>query len=127
MLDSLNLDFLKLRIRQFDYGGNTFRVLMPLEGEFNEILKRMKEPNEALQERVRLKNTGDLDDESIKKAAGTLSYILDTWSLLCNENGEKPLVTLDELERLIPFQVQFGVAQEVMKIFQPDWEDTRKN
>lgn len=126
MLDTLKIDLQKLRIRTFDFGGNTFRVLMPLSGEIDLIMGRIHNPGEDLINLVKGEKQ-DADLEALKKAASTSSYILETWSLLCNEAGERVKTSYQELNELVPFAVQVEVAKRVIELLQPDWSSERKN
>ena len=126
MLETLKLDLQRLRIREFSFGGNTFRVLMPISGELDLIMKRIAEPSEALRKEV-IGEEKNPDADAVKKAASTASYILESWNLLCNEEGVRVVTTYAELNKLVPFAVQIEVAKLVIELLAPNWSDERKN
>ena len=127
MLKDLGINLNVLRIRRFEYGGNTFRVLMPLAGELTLIMQRIDTPEESTFKLIRADQKKDADGELVLKAAKTAQYILESWNLLCNEAGEKKQVTYEELQAEIPFAIQVEVSKRVIDLLQPDWSEDKKN
>jgi hypothetical protein len=126
MLDSLKLNLLSLRIRSFDFGGNTFRVLMPLTAELDALMKKINSPEQAIKDLIAAQEAGK-DSETLDKASKTAAYIVEAWGLLCNEAGERVQTNYEELQECIPFAIQVEVAKRVIDLLQPNWSDERKN
>lgn len=144
-----------VRIRQFELGGQKFRVRVPLAAEAEALYERTKTPDAQVAEakyqeiakpllELKDKLTDETNDivftdndiivkeKSMREMANTQAItqqrILETFKLLVpiDETNMNDL-TYDDINAEFPFPIQLTMVKKITEIISPGYEDSKKN
>ena len=151
---SINAD--QIRIRHFEYGGQQFKVRIPLSKEAEDMFKRVDNPPQQLIDKkfselskslfdkkeeiaesgadIKFTDDGDVlvGGKSLKEMAKSQASgeirILESIKLLVPTNG-KTLddITYDDVESEFPLPVQLSLVKKIAEVVSPNYDDIRKN
>lgn len=141
--------------RQFELGGHTFKVRVPLVAESDEIYKRVMEPDAQTIDRIYKEMTDPLQKfkeeateesgfvftendvlvsgrsmrEASKNKAMTEARIVEYIKLLIPENPENSLVDLTyaDIEAEFPMSVQLMLCEKIGEAISPTYKEARGN
>lgn len=141
--------------RQFELGGHTFKVRVPLISESDEIYKRVMEPNEQIINRIYKEMTDPLQKfkeeateesgfvftdndvlvsgrsmrEAAKNKAMTEARVVEYIKLLIPENPENSLsdLTYEDIELEFPMSVQLMLCEKIGEAISPTYKEARGN
>lgn len=141
--------------RQFELGGHTFKVRVPLIAESDEIYKRVMEPDAQTIERLYTEMTDPLQKfkeeateesgfvftdndvvvsgrsmrEAAKNKAMTEARIVEYIKLLVPENSENSLadLTYADIELEFPMSVQLLLCEKIGEAISPTYKEARGN
>ena len=141
--------------RQFELGGHTFKVRVPLVAESDEIYKRVMEPSAETIERIYKEMTDPLQKfkeeateesgfvftdndvlvsgrsmrEASKNKAMTEARIVEYIKLLIPENPENSLadLTYSDIEVEFPMSVQLMLCEKIGEAISPTYKESRGN
>lgn len=145
----------KIRIRQFEYNGQQFKVRVPLTQEAEAMFDRVDNPPESLvqakfdeltkelyakkdeiaESKADIKFTDDdvlVGDQSLKtlaksQASGEIR-ILESIKLLVPVDGTNlGDITYEEIQQEFPLPVQLSLVKKIAEVVSPSYEDVRKN
>lgn len=145
----------KLRIRSFEYNGQTFKVRIPLAKEAEEMFERVENPpqdlidkkfhelskslyekkDEIIESNADIKFLDDdviVGDKSLKEIAKAQATgeirILESIKLLVSTNGQNLTdITYEEIETEFPLPVQLSLVKKIAEVVSPAYDDIRKN
>lgn len=138
-----------IRVRQFTYGGHTFKVRIPLVSEndamrerianahlntmaINAIFVKRTEGLEAFESVQVTENDIIVEGRSMKQAAidehKARVQITEMLNLLVPEvdDGQGPL-TYEQIEAELPFSVQIELMRKIVDVISPNLEESKKN
>lgn len=151
---SINAD--QIRIRHFEYGGQPFKVRIPLAKEAEEMFKRVDNPPQDLIDKkfkelsqslfdkkdeiiesgadIKFKEDGDvivggksLKDMAKSQASGEIR-ILESIKLLVPTNGANLNdITYADVEAEFPLPIQLSLVKKIAEVVSPSYDDIRKN
>jgi len=150
---SLGINTDSVRIREFELGGQKFRVRVPLSSEAESMFEKTKEPpkdivdakfkeiSEPLYQNKDSLNTEEfvfLDDDIVikdksmremaKNKATTEMRILETFKLLVPADGTNfDNLTYEEITEEFPLPIQLTIVKKITEVISPGYEETRKN
>ena len=150
---SLGINTDSVRIRDFELGGQKFRVRVPLSTEAESMFEKTNEPPkelvdskfkeiaEPLYANKESFNTEEFvftDDDIIvkdksmremaKNKATTEMRIVETFKLLVPADGTNfNNLTYEEINEEFPFPVQLSIVKKITEVISPGYEETRKN
>lgn len=140
-----------IRTRTFEIGGHTFKVIIPLVSESDEIYKRVQTPPAELVEETFQKMTVSLREfketeeieitdtdilvqgKSMREAANnkiaTEIRITEMIKLLVPENEENNLddITYADIEAEFPLSVQLTLIEKISEVISPTYKESRGN
>lgn len=151
---SLKINQDTIRMRSFDFNGQTLRVRVPLTNEADALYEKIKEPSDELvkqkyeelskpllEKRAELEKSEDIkftDDDIIvggnsvrelaKTQAGGETRILETFKLLVPADGkEMKDLTYEEINEDLPLPIQLELVKKITEVISPSYEESRKN
>lgn len=152
---SLKINADSVRIRSFDFNGQTIRVRVPLTVEADALYEKIKEPSAELVKqkydelsaplllkRNELEETDNdikyLEDDivlagtSIKELAKSQAEgetrILETFRLLVPMDGkDMSTLTYEEINADLPLPIQLELVKKISEVISPNYEESRKN
>lgn len=151
---SLKINQDAIRMRSFDFNGQTLRVRVPLTVEADALYEKIKEPSDELvkqkyeelskpllEKRKELEKSEDIkftDDDIIvggnsvrelaKTQAGGETRILETFKLLVPADGkEMKDLTYEEINEDLPLPIQLELVKKITEVISPSYEESRKN
>ena len=142
-----------MRTKTFEYGGHTFKVLIPLVGESDEIYKKIQNPSDELIETVYQEMINPLIEfkensseeikfiekdvliqgKSMREAAKNKliveAKIVELIKLLVPESPEHNLnnLTYKDIECEFPLSVQLALIEKIGEIISPTYKEARGN
>lgn len=143
----------QLRIKQFDLGGHTFKVQVPLVSESDAIYARIMKPDSATVDKIYVELTKSLDEfksaenseliftendvvvsgRSMREAATNKAMmearITEMVRLLQAENPANNLddITYAEIEQEWPLSVQRELVEKIAEVINPTYREIRGN
>lgn len=138
----------QIRTKSFELAGNTFKVVVPLNKELEEITQRIIDvPEEDIQVRLEkmtkaLTSTelegvevkdGDVvvngisTKETVKSILQMERKIVEYFKFLVPVEGTLDGLTYEEIDSEFPLQVQFEILEKITEVIQPGYKDARKN
>ena len=152
---SLKINPDAIRIRSFEFNGQTLKVRVPTTTEADALYERMKAPSEELielkyqelrkpllEKRKELEATDndikfEKDDiivagTSIKDLAKSQAEgetrILETFKFLVPADGkDMSTLTYDEINNDLPLPIQLDLVKKITEVISASYEETRKN
>ena len=151
---SLKINQDAIRMRSFDFNGQTLRVRVPLTNEADALYEKIKEPSDELvkqkyeelskpllEKRAELEKSEDIkftDDDIIvggnsvrelaRTQAGGETRILETFKLLVPADGkEMKDLTYEEINEDLPLPIQLELVKKITEVISPSYEESRKN
>ena len=151
---SLKINQDTIRMRSFDFNGQTLKVRVPLTNEADALYEKIKEPSDELvkqkyeelskpllEKRAELEKSEDIkftDDDIIvggnsvrelaKTQAGGETRILETFKLLVPADGkEMKDLTYEEINEDLPLPIQLELVKKITEVISPSYEESRKN
>ncbi len=151
---SLKINSDVIRIRSFEFNGQTIKVRVPTTVEADELYEKMKASEELinlkyqqlkeplLQKRQELETSDNeiqyLDDDIIvagtsikelaKNQADGETRILETFKLLVPVDGkDMSTLTYDEINNDLPLPIQLDLVKKITEVISASYEETRKN
>lgn len=128
-----------IRTKEFELGGFSFKVRVPLDSELENITKRFLSPSDELVE-ARLKRFTDalngetpeleVTKESMISILRMEQKITEYIRLLIPAVGEPDSlsdITYEEITAEFPLQVQLELLEKITECIQPGYKDARKN
>jgi hypothetical protein len=144
-----------VRIRDFELGGQKFRVRVPLTIEAEAIFNRTQNPDEKLVDdkyqeiakpllELREKFEAEQGDivytdndiivkeksmrEMAKAQASTQLRILETFKLLVPiDNSDMNDLTYEDINNEFPLPIQLTMVKKITEIISPSYEESKKN
>lgn len=143
-----------IRMRSFEFNGQTLKVRVPLTTEADELYEKIKEPNPELvkqkyeelskpllEKRAELEKSEDIkftDDDIIvgensvrelaRTQAGGETRILETFKLLVPADGkDMNSLTYEEINEDLPLPIQLELVKKITEVISPNYEESRKN
>jgi hypothetical protein len=145
----------KIRIRQFEYNGQLFKVRVPLTQEAENMFERVDNPPEdlikakfdELTKELYAKKQEIIDSEAeikftendvivgkqsllelAKSQASGEIRILESIKLLVPVDGTNlGEITYEEIQEEFPLPVQLSLVKKIAEVVSPSYEDVRKN
>ena len=152
---SLKINQDQIRIRSFDFNGQTLKVRVPMVSEAESLYEKMKSPSEELiaqkykelstpliEKRKELEEGNNeieyLEDDivlagtSIKSLAQSQAEgetrILETFKFLVPADGrDMASLTYAEIEDDLPLPIQLELVKKITEVISVGYEDVRKN
>jgi hypothetical protein len=152
---SLKINADNVRIRSFDFNGQTIRVRVPLTVEADALYEKIKEPSAELvkqkyeelstpllAKRQELEETDNdikyLEDDIVlagtsikdlaKSQAEGETRILETFRLLVPADGkDMSTLTYEEINADLPLPIQLELVKKISEVISPNYEESRKN
>jgi cellobiose-specific phosphotransferase system component IIA len=152
---SLKINADSVRIRSFDFNGQTIRVRVPLTTEADALYEKIKEPSAELVKQkyeelstpllAKRKEIEETDSEikyleddivlagtSIKELAKSQAEgetrILETFRLLVPADGkDMSTLTYEEINADLPLPIQLELVKKISEVISPNYEESRKN
>lgn len=151
---SLKINQDAIRMRSFDFNGQTLRVRVPLTAEADELYEKIKEPSPELvkekyeelskpllEKRKELEKSEDIkfaDDDIIvggnsvrelaRTQAGGETRILETFKLLVPADGKDMKdLTYEQINEDLPLPIQLELVKKITEVISPSYEESRKN
>lgn len=151
---SLKINQDAIRMRSFDFNGQTLRVRVPLTAEADELYEKIKEPSPELvkekyeelskpllEKRKELEKSEDIkfanDDiivggnsvrELARTQAGGETRILETFKLLVPADGKDMKdLTYEQINEDLPLPIQLELVKKITEVISPSYEESRKN
>lgn len=150
---AINMD--KIRIRHFEYGGQKFRVRVPLASEAEKMFERVDHPPKELIDR-KFKElskslyekkdeiiesgadikfvendviVGDksLMETAIAQASGEIRIVESIKLLVPIDDTELGEITYEDVQKEFPLPIQLSLVKKIAEIISPSYEDVRKN
>ena len=137
-----------IRTKTFELGGHTFKVVVPLNKELEDVTQRIiNVPKEEVAARlekmtkslteVKLDNVEVTDDDVIVDGISTKETVVsilqmerkitEYFKFLVPEAGNWDDLTYADIDEDFPLQVQFEVLEKITEAIQPGYKDARKN
>lgn len=137
-----------IRIKTFLLNKNKFQVKVPLNGEIDEINKkiytvtdeevkpRLDKMSEAFKDSKadNVVINGDdivVDGKSIKETVTSVIYmerkITEYFRLLVPTTGDFSNITYEDIEAEFPLQIQFELLEAIIGAIQPGYKEAKKN
>ena len=154
-LQSLNINADSIRIRTFEYNGQTLRVRVPTVSEADALYQKMKEPpTELVEQKYKelsdplIDKRSELEDgnndieyfdkdivlagKSVRELAQGQAEgevrIIETLKFLVPASGEKIQdLTYEDINKDLPFPIQLDLVKRISEVISVGYEDTRKN
>lgn len=138
----------QIRTKSFELAGNTFKVVVPLSKQLDEIMQRIIDvPEEDIQARLKkmtealtseeLEGVEVKDDDVVVNGISTKETvvsilqmerkIVEYFKLLVPVEGTLDGLTYEEIDSEFPLQVQFEILEKITEVIQPGYKDARKN
>lgn len=138
----------QIRTKSFELAGNTFKVVVPLSKQLDEIMQRIIDvPEEDIQARLKkmtdaltsteLEGVEVKDDDVVVNGISTKETvvsilqmerkIVEYFKLLVPVEGNLEGLTYEEIDSEFPLQVQFEILEKITEVIQPGYKDARKN
>jgi phage gpG-like protein len=151
---SLKINQDAIRIRSFEFNGQTLKVRVPLTTEADKLYENIKEPNPELvkqkyeelsnpllEKRKELEKSEEIkftDDDiivggnSVRELAltqaGGETRILETFKLLVPADGkDMKSLTYQEINDDLPLPIQLELVKKITEVISPSYEESRKN
>lgn len=138
----------QIRTKSFELAGNTFKVVVPLSKQLDEIMQRIIDvPEEDIQARLKkmtealtseeLEGVEVKDDDVVVNGISTKETVMsilqmerkivEYFKLLVPVEGTLDGLTYEEIDSEFPLQVQFEILEKITEVIQPGYKDARKN
>lgn len=138
----------QIRTKSFELAGNTFKVVVPLSKQLDEIMQRIIDvPEEDIQARLKkmtdaltsteLEGVEVKDDDVVVNGISTKETVMsilqmerkivEYFKLLVPVEGNLEGLTYEEIDSEFPLQVQFEILEKITEVIQPGYKDARKN
>jgi hypothetical protein len=152
---SLKINPDAIRIRSFEFNGQTLKVRVPTTVEADELYERMKTPAqelidlkyqelrkpllekkkelEATENDIKFENddiivAGTSIKELAKSQAEGETRILETFKFLVPADGkDMSSLTYDEINNDLPLPIQLDLVKKITEVISASYEETRKN
>ena len=152
---SLKINPDAIRIRSFEFNGQTLKVRVPTTVEADELYERMKTPAqelidlkyqelrkpllekkkelEATENDIKFENddiivAGTSIKELAKSQAEGETRILETFKFLVPADGkDMSTLTYDEINNDLPLPIQLDLVKKITEVISASYEETRKN
>jgi hypothetical protein len=155
LLQSLNINGDLIRIRSFEFNGQTLKVRVPTTAEADMLYQKMKDPSPELIEskyaelsQSLLDKRSELEDgnndieyknddiilagKSIRELAKGQAEgevrILETFKFLVPKDGKNlDDLTYEDISKDIPFPIQLEMVKKIAEVISVSYEEARKN
>lgn len=152
---SLKINADTVRIRSFEFNGQTIRVRVPLTVEADALYEKIKEPNPELVKQKYEELSKPLLEkrQALEEAESDIEYkeddivltgtsirelarsqaegeirILETFKLLVPADGkDMSSLTYEEINADLPLPIQLELVKRITEVISPNYEETRKN
>lgn len=125
-----------IRIKEFELGGHTFKVKIPLTAEYEAKMLNNKKPSQELVDKYykelseKYANDADFTEEKMReasknKAVTELTILSMVQMLVPEEDFDMQTVTYDMVEELFPFSVQMELIENIAEVISPSYKTTK--